>query len=609
MLTTRQILGLLPSVPLALGSVGCSSQAFTALEVGDSSDAGASMDGTTHVVPSPDGAIANDSADSVSEGSTDSGSIGPVSDSGDPSEASHDAETDAACPTGFENCQNQCISVGNLSNCGGCGNICAGPANGSNGSGTATCVDAGCELTCASGAHVCGKDCLLNTDPPSTDPCIVSATYGVFVSPTGSDTSGNGTQASPYATIGKGASAAKSTGRLDIFACGTFKTTVTIDATMDGRKIYGGFDCSSWAWSATTNTVVAPSSRGMAMTVNGLTMGVTFTNFEFDAMAAPVNTGGFVLGVLVNSSVVELTNVTIKTGAGAMGPGGSTVANYTAAQAATGNPASGYGDGATQTCSCANPTGGVSEGGRGGGGDAVSPAAGVAGSSVPVVLIGAPSANAGSAQASTAGTCGNGGVGTAGSPGSGGTLTSLSLSLTSAGLSQSGGTGEPGAYGSIAQGGGGGGGGIAVTTGGGGSGGCGGCGGGYGSGGSPGGSSVALASVNSTVTLSACVLTAGAGGSGGTGGAGQPGQSGGFGGDGSTPGCNGGTGGLGGEGGGGAGGAGGSSLGIAYTGAIPTLTNGTQVIAGAVGGGGPAGAGGNAQAGNSGTSSTTPVLL
>ncbi len=467
-----------------------------------------------------------------------------------------------ACPTGFEACQNQCISVDNLSNCGGCGNVCPGPANGSNGTGTASCVDAGCELSCTSGAHVCGKDCLLNTDPPSTDPCIVSPTYGVFVAPTGSDTSGNGTQAAPYATISKGAAAAKSAGLLDVFACGTFKTSVAIDATMDGRKIYGGFDCSSWSFSASTNTVVAPTSPGIALTVSGLTAGVTFTNFEFDAMAASAP-GASSIGVFVASSPVTFVSSKITAGNGAAGTPGGTFSNYSGtAPAPGGSNASGTTGAAGGVNPCLDPNNKTSSlGGTG----AAQGGLAQNGSSVPPV----GTANGGSSAAAScsAGTVGaNGGAVTNG----GGTGATSVGSISASGWAMT--NGSSGSDGAPAQGGGGGGSNGSLPLGGGG-GGAGGCGGGYGVGGQTGGSSISLLIYDASVTLTSSTLTAGNGEQGGNGGPGAPGQLGGAIGEGI---CNGGVGGVGSGGGGGGGGAGGLSASVYWTGTAPVI-NGSSV--------------------------------
>ncbi|XYI00435.1 hypothetical protein ACMHYB_12035 [Sorangium sp. So ce1128] len=107
----------------------------------------------------------------------------------------------------------------------------------------------------------------------------------------------------------------------------------------------------------------------------------------------------------------------------------------------------------------------------------------------------------------------------------------------------------------------------------GGSGGAGGCGGNGGRGGRPGGSSIALVSINATLSFEEVTLRAGRGGDGGDGSFGQDGGPGGMGGPGGNvpagsigldPACAGGRGGPGGTGGRGAGGQGGHSLGIAF---------------------------------------------
>src|SRR5450432_1050910 len=47
------------------------------------------------------------------------------------------------------------------------------------------------------------------TDSPAQSPCVIDSQWGVFVSPTGNDTTGSGAKEMPYKTIGKGLLAAK----------------------------------------------------------------------------------------------------------------------------------------------------------------------------------------------------------------------------------------------------------------------------------------------------------------------------------------------------------------------------------------------------------------
>ena len=140
-------------------------------------------------------------------------------------------------------------------NCGGCGNVCAGPKSMQ---GQATCnldggglaADAGgdggpCGIVCNAGYHACGADCLSNTDDPSADACVVSDTTGVFVAPTGSDTTGTGTKEAPFATVGKAVTTAL-TGKKRVYAClGTYSEQVSLTGTDDGLTVYGGLDCAN----------------------------------------------------------------------------------------------------------------------------------------------------------------------------------------------------------------------------------------------------------------------------------------------------------------------------------------------------------------------------
>lgn len=520
-------------------------------------------------------------------------------------------EAGFSCDAGLAACSGACVdTTSDNANCGACGKACTTQH------GTSTCKQSACSATCDVNYHACNGQCLSDGDDPSTDPCLAADAFGVFVV---AGATGTGTQASPLGAIEPAMALAKSSSKGRVFVCALtpFATGLTVGAGDDGVKVYGGFTAcpasGAWTYTAGTNTVVAPTAAGPALSISGLKAGVVFQSFEFDAQPAAPMSGGSVVGVLVNgSSNVSFAGVTINAGDAAGGAPGATTPNYTAPQALAGNPASGAGAGNPHVCACATPAGSFSQGGRGGAGDLSAPTAGGSGASKPAVS--APAQNGGSAQTATS-ACGPGTSGVGGADGTGGAPTTVTVALATTGVSESGGVGGSGSVADPAQGGGGGGGGMETvladggTTGGGGGGGCGGCGGGYGTGGSPGGTSVALASVNSTVSLSACTLTAGAGGIGGSGGDGQTGQAGGGSGAGSSPGCVGGLGGQGGHGGGGAGGAGGSSIGIAYTGTVPSVSADTHVNTKSAGTGGAGGAGGSAQQGNAGSANAGPVAL
>ena len=117
--------------------------------------------------------------------------------------------------------------------CGGCGTVCPVIANGSPAcvagiGGTPTC-GAACGTGFHGGGTLCETTCLPNTDDPSTDPCVVANAYGTFVSPSGSDAAGCGTMASPCLTIANAMSVSVTAGTKRVYACGTFTTAVVVD--------------------------------------------------------------------------------------------------------------------------------------------------------------------------------------------------------------------------------------------------------------------------------------------------------------------------------------------------------------------------------------------
>jgi hypothetical protein len=125
--------------------------------------------------------------------------------------------------------------------------------------------------------------CLSNGDDPSNDPCVVADGLGIFVSPSGSDTTGDGTKEKPFGTIGHAMDVAAG-GIKRVYACGTFTSGVSVAAPDDGVTVYGGLDCTTWAYNASAPTKVAPTSPGYALQVTGAS-GVTFEDFAFTSMA------------------------------------------------------------------------------------------------------------------------------------------------------------------------------------------------------------------------------------------------------------------------------------------------------------------------------------
>ena len=493
----------------------------------------------------------------------------------------------------------------NPTHCGATCTTCLAPPSGN---GSAACPAAACTVTCSGGYHPggtnCNTDCLADSDDPSGDPCVVADGYGVFVSPGGSDSSGDGTKEHPYGTI-----ANAMTKGARVYACGTFTAepqplTVTGGTAADGVSVYGGFDCATWTYSAGTKTKVTPSAAGLVLVLNGLTKGVTFEDFEFDAAAA-TTAGGSSQAVLVNSSnSVTFRRCAMSAGAaGPKGADGAAGSDSWSGTAATGDSPSAsspfFGAAAQTSCTCGGTGGNGGNGGTDDGHGTVLQASepGGAGTVGTAGGGGSPTQQGMASGKPVVVPCGDGNSGSGGASGTPGVGGTSAGSLTSAGWSNPLGSGAAGQAGDAAQGGGGGGGGSYSTgqtpTGGGAGGGCGGCGGAGGaSGGSPGGSSIALVSVSSGVTVDTCTLTASSGSAGGKGGDGQAGQSGGPPGSSAGSGCNAGGGGTGGTGGAGGGGAGGQSIGIAYSGTAPTQVGTVTItVATTAAAGGPPGAG------------------
>ncbi|HMI88035.1 MAG TPA: hypothetical protein VK550_28320 [Polyangiaceae bacterium] len=467
------------------------------------------------------------------------------------------------------------------------------------------------------------------TKSPVDEPCLVDDRYGVFVSAGGSDTAGLGTKASPYKTVTKGLAAAQAAQGKNVYVCAaTYAEAVTVEGSLDGSRLFGGFDCRGWAYSASNRPMVKPAT-GPALVAKALTKGLRVEDVEFDAPATMTSGESSVAAWVTGSANVRLVRVKLVAAAAQAGADGVAASNYDPLlqqndATIAGKNAMGATGGATQTCATLCANGQNSTGGKGGdggpgstrdagldgGADAGAPTAGANGG--PAITPPDPPSNDGVGGNPQIGVldCTNGARGSNAPAKPGGIGATQPGSLTANGWTRADGTTATAA--GPGQGGGGGGGGQIALGGGGGGGGCGGCGGAAGPGGQSGGSSFALLSYQSTVMLDACTLVAGAGGNGGKGADGQAGQMGGFGGDRTAPGCTGGNGGQGGAAGGGGGGAGGHSVAFGYVGQAPTQMNGTtSQVASQPAASGAAGAGGSptATAGAAGKAQTALDLM
>jgi hypothetical protein len=435
---------------------------------------------------------------------------------------------------------------------------------------------------------------------PSEQNPNVDGSCGVFVSPAGSDTEGDGSKEKPYLTLGAALTSKEVVAGKPVYACADetkpFDEAVSLSSEV---TVYGGLDCANdWVYDPKKKSAWTAPADSVPLTVGS---GANVAIFDF-ALAArdAAKDGGSSIAVLASQAgELLLERCDVVAGNGRIGAAPEKPAG-TGAQGGPGEPGQ---DGCVDLMVKPGGTGGQNEcegtsrnGGNGGNGTAVDGSDGTAGQPQP----GVPPSDGAAGKAQIGGTsCTTGvqgGDGTSGQPADGGQGIGT---ITAEGY-----IGTPGADGQQkgvpGQGGGGGGGAkkclnMNYAGPGGGGGGAGGCGGLPGKGGGAGGASMAIISIGAIITLRDVAIQTGNGGLGGTGGDGQSGGLGGTGGDagsnsgdGEAKACNGGDGGKGGDGSPGGGGQGGHSLGIAFQGKPVTTTNVTMKL-GTPGNGGPGG--------------------
>ena len=466
----------------------------------------------------------------------------------------------------------------------GCGTSSFSPIESDAGGDETSVIHGGSDAT----GDVTPPGCDAGADPKDSPACVASS-FGVFVSASAADDTGDGSKEHPVQKIAT-ALGKTSTGKSRVYMCeGTYPEQVTVASPV---SVYGGFDCGTWSY-ATKRVKVAPGAAGIALSITA--SNVTVEDVEFDAKDG-AGAGDSSIGAFVsNAQNVLFRRVTIVTGKGQGAAAATNGNNYVPAAAPTGLAPIGVTGGVASANTCTN--GNTSGGGAGGNGTMALTQAGT-GIWNPAGTTVTPYDGVGSV----------GGIATCGSPdpGANGAAKAMASGATRWGtLSASGwspASGSAGGAGNPGQGGGGGGGKTAGVGTGGGSGGAGGCGGGGGAAGSGGGSSFALLSFSAFVKLEGCTLTSSNAGAGGAGGSAQAGQKGGPGGDPGGGVCGGTFGGNGAGGSGGGGGAGGLSVAIGYVGVAPTKTSttSTQGSPGALGGAGAGAAGGDNLQGNPG---------
>ncbi len=465
-------------------------------------------------------------------------------------------------------------------------------------------------------------ECTTDGDCDDAEACVDSHCVDVvYVSPLGSDETGDGTIAAPFKTLANGISVAAGRDKV-VRACadaGSYGEKLDMAAFGSGMSVEGSYKCADFSFDASLRArVVAPTSAGHRMY---RVESARIAGFELESPDATQAGGSSIALTIKESSGIELHDVVLVAGTGEDGASG---ASGGASPAQSGTTGTSGGKAKAGTINVVNPGGAgvtttcngsvVSTSGAGGYGGAYNNYTwGGDGLASPDVGGG----YAGARKKLHSDVCGNGGGGENGSSGGNGTGGKHSGWTFGDGTFQ-GSSGANGTAGKPGAGGGGGGGArvpdnYATWNNGasGGAGGSGGCGGLAGAGGQGGGASLGIVMIDSEVSISGAITvsTSGAGGAGGTGQTGGAGGGAGPGGadastanpdsnDDGTPGCAGGIGGDGGNGGNGGGGAAGPSVGIAYTGTAPALGDVTfnlPTVTALGGAGANAGAGGIAE--------------
>jgi hypothetical protein len=155
------------------------------------------------------------------------------------------------------------------------------------------------------------------TKLPSQDACVITEASGVFVSPTGSAV-GDGSRANPFGSLGAAIAAAK-TAKKRVYACvGSFAESVSV---ANGVSMFGGFDCSTWAWSAAgRTTIAAPTSP--AVRADGIAQPTRIEGFDVVAPPGSANAPSSIGMIATGSPGVLFIHGSITASAGAAGAAG-----------------------------------------------------------------------------------------------------------------------------------------------------------------------------------------------------------------------------------------------------------------------------------------------
>jgi len=197
-------------------------------------------------------------------------------------------------------------------------------------------VDAGSSILGQSPAD--GPTCDA-TKAPAEDPCVVDDAFGVFVSPAGRAGAG-GTKGDPLAGIADAVRLAVAASKRVYVCGGTYDEQLTLDASVDGVSIYGGFDCAGgWTYAGAGRdggagndagspalATLAPRARGVVLTLSQLTRGVTIEDLGLQAAPGSVAGDSSIAVVVDRSTNVVLRRCSVSAGPAVDGASASVIA-------------------------------------------------------------------------------------------------------------------------------------------------------------------------------------------------------------------------------------------------------------------------------------------
>ncbi len=166
----------------------------------------------------------------------------------------------------------------------------------------------------------------------------------VFVSPTSTAATPDGSMASPYKTL-KDALGATTSSKNKVFACksGAFSEAVTLSSEIE---VYGGFDCTTdptqWTWAAADRSEIDGPADGVALTIMAAADGALVSGFTIKGAAPSSATmGGSSIAVAVDdmpAKGVTIEQCDISAAAGAIGVVGAPAMGTPANGAERGDP-------------------------------------------------------------------------------------------------------------------------------------------------------------------------------------------------------------------------------------------------------------------------------